>query len=218
MELIWDFDGTLFDTYPLMAQSLRQALLDAFTMRERLGPDFRGRKVTILGDILFSRVARSNIYLLNKVSQRALERYKENLHKAGPLGVQPFPGARELCERIVAEGGHNHLCTHRGSSARWYMDAQGLSDCFTTWVTEENGFPRKPAPDGVNYILSRSKSNKRHFVMVGDRELDILAAHRAGIRACRFTGGEPIESVPTEAEYKIQYLKDFFNVVKEEEK
>ncbi len=28
MELIWDFDGTLFDTYPLMAQSLRQALLD----------------------------------------------------------------------------------------------------------------------------------------------------------------------------------------------
>lgn len=44
-----------------------QALLDAFTMRERLGPDFRGRKVTILGDILFSRVARSNIYLLNKL-------------------------------------------------------------------------------------------------------------------------------------------------------
>ena len=52
----------------------------------------------------------------------------------------------------------------------------------------------------------------------GDRELDILAAHRAGIRACRFAGGEPIESVSTEAEYKIQYLKDFFNVVKEEEK
>lgn len=44
-----------------------QALLDAFTMRERLGPDFGGRKITILGDILFSRVARSNIYLLGKL-------------------------------------------------------------------------------------------------------------------------------------------------------
>lgn len=41
-----------------------QALLDAFTMRERLGADFKGRKITILGDILFSRVARSNIHLL----------------------------------------------------------------------------------------------------------------------------------------------------------
>lgn len=206
MELIWDFDGTLFDTYPLMAQSLRQALLDE--RRDVPLEHIRALMNVTLGHALEQL----------KVSQRALERYKENLHKAGPLGVQPFPGARELCERIVAEGGHNHLCTHRGSSARWYMDAQGLSDCFTTWVTEENGFPRKPAPDGVNYILSQSKPNKRHFMMIGDRELDILAAHRAGIRACRFAGGEPIESVSTEAEYKIQYLKDFFNVVKEEEK
>ena len=41
-----------------------QALLDAFTMRQKFGGDFRGKKITILGDILFSRVARSNIYLL----------------------------------------------------------------------------------------------------------------------------------------------------------
>jgi aspartate carbamoyltransferase catalytic subunit len=38
-----------------------QALLDIFTMRERLG-DIEGRKVTIVGDILHSRVARSNIW------------------------------------------------------------------------------------------------------------------------------------------------------------
>lgn len=44
-----------------------QALLDAFTMRERFNGDFKGKKITILGDILFSRVARSNIYLLNKL-------------------------------------------------------------------------------------------------------------------------------------------------------
>ncbi|MEV4253843.1 aspartate carbamoyltransferase catalytic subunit [Spirillospora sp. NPDC049652] len=41
-----------------------QALLDAFTMRRRLG-DLEGRKVTIVGDILHSRVARSNVLLLN---------------------------------------------------------------------------------------------------------------------------------------------------------
>jgi aspartate carbamoyltransferase catalytic subunit len=40
-----------------------QALLDAFTMRRRLG-DIEGRKVTIVGDILHSRVARSNVLLL----------------------------------------------------------------------------------------------------------------------------------------------------------
>lgn len=43
-----------------------QALLDAFTMRERL-ETLAGRRVLIVGDILHSRVARSNIFLLGKV-------------------------------------------------------------------------------------------------------------------------------------------------------
>lgn len=44
-----------------------QALLDCFTIQERLGRDLKGKKVTILGDILFSRVARSNIWALTKL-------------------------------------------------------------------------------------------------------------------------------------------------------
>jgi aspartate carbamoyltransferase catalytic subunit len=43
-----------------------QGLLDIMTMRQRLG-DLRGRKVTIVGDITHSRVARSNIWGLNKL-------------------------------------------------------------------------------------------------------------------------------------------------------
>jgi aspartate carbamoyltransferase catalytic subunit len=44
-----------------------QALLDTFTMKEKFGGNLEGKKVTILGDILFSRVARSNIYALQKL-------------------------------------------------------------------------------------------------------------------------------------------------------
>ena len=43
-----------------------QALLDTFTMKEHLG-SLAGRKVVILGDVLFSRVARSNIWALTKL-------------------------------------------------------------------------------------------------------------------------------------------------------
>jgi aspartate carbamoyltransferase catalytic subunit len=46
-----------------------QGLLDVFTMREHLG-DLRGRQVGIVGDILFSRVARSNIHALVKLGAR----------------------------------------------------------------------------------------------------------------------------------------------------
>ena len=43
-----------------------QGLLDTFTMQEHLGA-LKGRKVVILGDVLFSRVARSNIHALTKL-------------------------------------------------------------------------------------------------------------------------------------------------------
>ena len=41
-----------------------QALLDAFSMQEKLG-DLKGKKVVIVGDILHSRVALSNIFCLH---------------------------------------------------------------------------------------------------------------------------------------------------------
>ncbi len=43
-----------------------QGLLDIMTMQQKLG-DLRGKKVTIIGDITHSRVARSNIWGLNKL-------------------------------------------------------------------------------------------------------------------------------------------------------
>jgi len=46
-----------------------QALLDAYTIRQHVG-EFAGRKVCILGDILFSRVARSNIWALTKLGAK----------------------------------------------------------------------------------------------------------------------------------------------------
>jgi len=43
-----------------------QALLDAFSIKEKTG-GLEGRKIAIIGDIMHSRVAQSNIYLLNKM-------------------------------------------------------------------------------------------------------------------------------------------------------
>ena len=43
-----------------------QALLDAFSIREKMG-ELKGVKVAIIGDIMHSRVAQSNIYLLTKM-------------------------------------------------------------------------------------------------------------------------------------------------------
>lgn len=48
-----------------------QALLDAFSIRERLG-SVKGKRVAIVGDILHSRVALSNIYCLKKLGAEVM--------------------------------------------------------------------------------------------------------------------------------------------------
>jgi len=59
-----------------------QALLDMFTIREKLGA-LKGIKVAIVGDVLHSRVARSNLWGLTKMGARVM--------LAGPATLMP-PG------------------------------------------------------------------------------------------------------------------------------
>lgn len=48
-----------------------QALLDAFSIREKLG-SLQGKKIALIGDIMHSRVALSNIYLLKKMGAEVM--------------------------------------------------------------------------------------------------------------------------------------------------
>src|SRR5690349_2594421 len=48
-----------------------QALLDAFSIREKLG-EVGGKKIAIIGDILYSRVALSNIFALQKLGAKVM--------------------------------------------------------------------------------------------------------------------------------------------------
>jgi aspartate carbamoyltransferase catalytic subunit len=76
-----------------------QALLDAFTIRERKG-HIRGLKVAILGDLLHSRVLRSNVQLLTKMGADVWLCGPPTLMPAGieRLGVHPTTSVDEAVE------------------------------------------------------------------------------------------------------------------------
>ena len=64
-----------------------QALLDAFTMRRHLG-DLEGKNITIVGDVLHSRVARSNVLLLDTLGASVTIVAPPTLL---PVGVEKWP-------------------------------------------------------------------------------------------------------------------------------
>ncbi|MEC3980994.1 aspartate carbamoyltransferase catalytic subunit [Amycolatopsis sp. H20-H5] len=74
-----------------------QALLDAATLRERLG-GIEGRRIAIVGDVLHSRVARSNIHLLASLGAEVVLVAPPTLL---PPGVESLPVT--VCHELDAE-------------------------------------------------------------------------------------------------------------------
>jgi aspartate carbamoyltransferase catalytic subunit len=118
-----------------------QALLDAYTLRKRFGK-VAGLRVTILGDILFSRVARSNIICLGKLGAKVTV--------AGPATLVPerlaeaFPGVRiERDLRKALSGAdavmllriqHERQTTTHFPSLGEYTSQFGLNAARAAWL------------------------------------------------------------------------------------
>ncbi|GGN01604.1 MULTISPECIES: aspartate carbamoyltransferase catalytic subunit [Dyadobacter] len=76
-----------------------QALLDAFSMREKLG-DLAGKKIAIIGDITHSRVALSNIFCLQKLGAEVMVCGPSTLipKHLGELGVKIGHNVKEALQ------------------------------------------------------------------------------------------------------------------------
>jgi aspartate carbamoyltransferase catalytic subunit len=109
-----------------------QALLDAFTIRERKRR-LEGLKVAIVGDLLHSRVLRSNVQLLNKMGAEVWACGPATLMPAGlaRFGVRPTTSIDEAVDgadvvmmlRIQHERMHGHFIP----STREYFTLFGLT-------------------------------------------------------------------------------------------
>jgi len=77
-----------------------QALLDAYSIREKHGDDFTGKKVVIVGDITHSRVALSNIFCLQKLGAEVMVCGPTTLipKYIGELGVKVEHNLRKALE------------------------------------------------------------------------------------------------------------------------
>ncbi len=110
-----------------------QALLDAATLRERLG-ELAGRRVAIVGDVLHSRVARSNVHLLTTLGAEVVLVAPPTLLPAHvdrwPVTVShtfdaELPGVDAVMMlRVQAERMHGGFFP----SAREYSIAYGMSE------------------------------------------------------------------------------------------
>lgn len=200
--IIWDFDGTLFDTYPVMG-SIFKNMLEEEGFVESLDDIIKSMKVSMSYALQhYEKKYHINNTFIDRYNKKRID-MEVNLSK-------PYTGIEEICRYIHTSGKNNYLYTHRGESAIILLKNFGLHDYFTDFITSQHGFERKPSPNAINFLVDKYNIIHDEAIMIGDRDLDILSAKNAGIHACYFTDSSEKSNI---ADFTINSFQQLYSIV-----
>lgn len=192
MRILWDFDGTMFDTYPAIIKAVRKLITDHSVTEEEI---LRKMKIS-------SETAIEYFGIDKQVFDENYHTLEKNLH---PKDKPPFPHL----EDVLKASALNVIMTHKvRESTEEILEYYGLSKYFTEIVALDDGFRKKPAPDAYEYLHQKHKLD----LVIGDRELDLKPARELGIKTCAF------QNPDLEADFHLASYEDFFTVVKLEKR
>lgn len=180
--IIWDFDGTLMDTYPAIARAVNLALA-AFDMVVPLERIVELSSISL--DYCIRELAQTHDLPYDQLDAQFTRAYQTVTPEEQP----PFPDVIAVCQAIQRSHGRNFIVTHRRrASLQRLLTTHQMSAYFTDIIAGDDGFPRKPSPQSLLYLLQRHSLAPQHTLVIGDRDLDILAGQRAGVKTCLFRG------------------------------
>jgi phosphoglycolate phosphatase-like HAD superfamily hydrolase len=202
-DIIWDFDGTLFNTYPASVYSFKRALKDE-SIDETDENILKYMKVSEGCAIIHFK----ELYGLGNDFTEKFNRYKNDIKSEM---VRPFPYAAEVCRSFAASGGRNYIITHRGDSTLEFLEHYGMLHYFTEIITRQYGFKRKPDPEAFLYLVEKYDIDRNTALVIGDREYEILGGKAAGIRVCLYdTNNVEFTEMP---DFYIDSLKKLADII-----
>ncbi|MCP4544614.1 MAG: HAD-IA family hydrolase [Chloroflexi bacterium] len=178
--LIWDVDGTIFDTYPAMARAFGAALND-------LGAEAPLERIESLARQRVSHCAATLAREADVSLEDLRDGFARRFKSTRPQVQVPFPGVVEVCEYACSIGGTNVIITHRGrESTLQLLAAHEMGAYFADILTRGDGYPRKPDPAIYEAMIERHGFGREETLAIGDRDIDVLAGQAAGVRTCLF--------------------------------
>jgi len=184
LNILWDFDGTLFDTYPAYTGILSQVLgetVDKHQIYEKL------------------KISYSHAIQFYNISGEQEEEIKRLKKKLAPVDMKPFNGVEEILKFATK----NVIVTHKHrEGVLGILKYYGWEKYFVDMVTIDDGFPRKPDPLAYIHLHTKHKID----LVIGDREWDLLPAKKLGISTCIF------QNHSDAADYNLKDYTEFFNM------
>ncbi|AJI26941.1 phosphoglycolate phosphatase [Bacillus cereus] len=185
MNILWDFDGTLFDTYPVYTKILSQVLGEEISEEEI----YKNLKVSFSHAIDYYKISKKQLSEIDVLESRITIE-----------DIKPF----EKVEEVLKFADKNVIMTHKDrAGVLSILNHYGWDKYFVDMVTIDDGFPRKPNSLAYDHLHKKHNIN----LAIGDRELDLIPAKELGISTCMFQGSCDV------ADYSLAHYSEFFQVV-----
>ena len=185
---IWDLDGTLLDSYEIIVASLQKTYREYGIQTDK--EDISRHVIRYSVRSFIQRMEEKTGVPFAVMKDRYSEISSQQIDN-----IPSIPHAREILECLSARGAENYVFTHRGKSTEQVLKNLGLYDFFLEIITSQEGFPRKPEPDAIRYLLDKYGLDRETTFYIGDRTLDMECAKNAGIHGVLFLApngyGEP---------------------------
>ena len=204
--IIFDFDGTLIDTFNTHLQSWR----DAF---ESVGSSMNDEKfIKNFGkshkDFTFSIDPSHGTYDIDKIIQTEKKLMKERSNQ-----YTLFPESKQILETLNQK---NIKCMVASSNPRHVTEAMleqfEISHLIGKVVGPDDVKHGKPAPDMLLLALKHYNMSPQNSIMVGDTSHDILAGKNADTKTALILRREHQESVKiTNPDYIITNLEELLS-------
>lgn len=171
--IIFDLDGTLVDSLSLTFEAFHLGIASQGVRphsREEIMRHFGTGEDEILKKIVGPEKA-------EKAYQAVCDYLNSNIAKV-PL----HSGIADLLETLKSQSIPLSIFTGRSwETTQIILKHHQLLDRFVSVIANDHVESPKPSPEGLHQALTQMKLFPKDVIFVGDSDLDILAAHRAGI-------------------------------------
>ena len=201
--LIYDFDGTISDSYPIFVRIVREIAKD-FNVEVNQSDEELFDKLVINVRACMDPM---NFPCTPEERAAAFWRYQRLYYK----DFKPFPEIEAILQKAITLGKKNYIYTHSGDVVFDMLKNMGLDGYFSIVITAAKGFPPKPAPDALLYLCNTYGLSPEECLMIGDRDIDTKAGNNAGMQGCLWdlNGRYP----EYETNYKIRTLQELSTLI-----
>ena len=183
--VIFDLDGTLVDTLPLIYEAFDAALTSVLGQRMS-DDDIRSR---------FGPPDNTMIRMLvpEHEAEAAIARYVAVYDEQHDELVEPLPEMASLIDQLKAQGAYLAVVTGKSrNTALITLERLGLLDQFDVVWAGDDVERQKPHPEALLRVLDAFEDSEgRRVVMIGDSTADILAGKAVGARTIGVLWGSP---------------------------